>query len=171
MAGGLGTRLAPLTNKRQKCMLDIAGKPCLERVVEHIQSFGINEIIVKVHHKYEEVMEYFGDKVVYYYQRELKDEEDTLKDLAPWLKNDYALIANGDTITNVDIERMVVLSQGGNVKFMDSKVKDKYAGTMILSPGYWSGNDKFMHYQSPENYWFDIGSFTGLLNARRHFQK
>jgi len=62
-AGGLGTRLRPLTNNKQKCMIDINGKPCLERIIDYLNSFGITNIIVKVHFKYEQVMDYFGSKV------------------------------------------------------------------------------------------------------------
>ena len=171
LAGGIGTRLAPLTNKRQKCMIDIVGKPCLERVIEHIQKFGIREIIIKVHHRYEEVMDYFGERVLYYYQKDLKDENETLKNMSKWLQNDYTLVVNGDTITNVDYGNMIEMARGQNVKFMDSKNKDIYAGSMVLSPSYWSGNETFTYYQSPDNYWFDIGSFFGLNKARRFFEK
>lgn len=152
-------------------MLDIAGKPCLERVIDHLQKFGISEIIIKVHHRSEEVMNYFGDKVMFYYQKELKDENETLKDMAHWLRDDYVLVVNGDTISNVDISKMIILAQGGNCKFMDSENKDTYAGTMLLSPSFWQGNDKFQNYYSSDTYWYDIGSWNGLLKARKFFNE
>lgn len=150
-------------------MLDIAGKPCLERVIEHIEQFGKFPIIVKVHHEYQQVMDYFGDRVFYYYQKELKNEDESLNDLARFLVDDYTLVVNGDTLTNVDISQMLALGNSGNVKYMDSKDMDKYAGTMLLSPNYWQGKQQFQKYYAPESYWLDIGSFDGLNRARKFF--
>ena len=175
-AGGLGTRLKPLTNERQKCMLDVGGKPCLSRIIDHLIEFGVTQIIVKVHHKSEEVMNCFGSQVLYHYQKELKEEEESLEELKPFLKDDFCIVVNGDTISDVDLSKMMNLAQNfygkpKNVKFMAKlKSKDVYAGTMILCPSYWTGDKSFVYSYLP-NYWFDIGTFNGLLKAREFFNK
>src|SRR3990167_5872538 len=114
-AGGFGTRLLPLTKNKQKCMIDIAGKPCLERVIEHIENFGIDQIIVKVHYKYEQIVNYFGSRVLYYYQKELKDEEESIKEMSKWLFDDFTFVVNGDTLTDLDINKMFFYTRRGNV--------------------------------------------------------
>lgn len=61
LAGGLGTRLRPLTNDRPKPMVEIAGKPFLEHLVELLKANGIEEIVMLLGYMPEKITEYFGD--------------------------------------------------------------------------------------------------------------
>lgn len=49
LAAGRGTRLGPLTEKRSKAMMPIAGKPMIERVFEMLANGGVDLFIVVVH--------------------------------------------------------------------------------------------------------------------------
>lgn len=169
LCGGYGTRLAPLTNKIPKVMIKLGGIPCLEHIINHLHTFGVNEIILDVHYKHQVIMDYFGDSVLYHYQKELLPEEETIESLGGWLNNEYAVVANGDTITDVSITGMMQLGRGKNIMYMDSKEKDVYAGTKILSPAYWSGDRHFLPYYSTAQ-WCDIGTWTGLRKARERFK-
>lgn len=46
LAAGIGTRLRPLTLDIPKSLIEINGKPILERQIEYLREIGINEIIV-----------------------------------------------------------------------------------------------------------------------------
>ena len=48
LAGGLGTRLRPLTVKIPKPMVEVGGKPFLEHQVEMIVRCGITDIVLSV---------------------------------------------------------------------------------------------------------------------------
>src|SRR5260370_1173776 len=50
LAAGLGTRLRPLTDDRPKALVEIAGRTLLEIALTRLQSFGVTEAIVNVHH-------------------------------------------------------------------------------------------------------------------------
>ncbi|MEO5649197.1 MAG: sugar phosphate nucleotidyltransferase [Ginsengibacter sp.] len=50
LAAGLGTRLKPFTNKHPKALVMVNGKTILQRNIEYLAAFGINDIIVNVHH-------------------------------------------------------------------------------------------------------------------------
>jgi NDP-sugar pyrophosphorylase family protein len=50
LAAGLGTRLKPFTNHHPKALAPVNGKPVLQRNVEFLQRFGIEDVIVNVHH-------------------------------------------------------------------------------------------------------------------------
>ncbi len=50
LAAGLGTRLKPFTNHHPKALAMVNGKSLLQRNIEYLKSFGINEVIVNVHH-------------------------------------------------------------------------------------------------------------------------
>jgi choline kinase len=46
LAAGRGTRLAPLTDDRPKCMVELSGRPLIERQLEAVRSAGINDIVL-----------------------------------------------------------------------------------------------------------------------------
>lgn len=50
MAAGLGTRLRPHTLTTPKPCLPLAGAPILQWVVDHLAHFGIQRVVVNVHH-------------------------------------------------------------------------------------------------------------------------
>jgi dTDP-glucose pyrophosphorylase len=61
MAGGLGTRLAPLTKNIPKPMLPVAGRPILERLVLHLVGSGTRKIFLSVNYLADIVEKHFGD--------------------------------------------------------------------------------------------------------------
>ncbi len=61
MAGGKGTRLRPLTYTCPKPMLDIAGKPMLEIIINQFVDFGFCNFYLSVNYLKEQIIEYFGD--------------------------------------------------------------------------------------------------------------
>jgi dTDP-glucose pyrophosphorylase/predicted transcriptional regulator len=61
MAGGRGTRLAPLTDDIPKPMLPVAGRPILERIVLHLVGSGIRRIFLSVNYLGAVIEDYFGD--------------------------------------------------------------------------------------------------------------
>lgn len=61
LAGGLGTRLRPLTDRIPKPMILVHGKPFLEYQIELLRRHGIGTIVLCVGHLGHMVKEYFGD--------------------------------------------------------------------------------------------------------------
>ena len=61
LAGGLGTRLRPLTEQTPKPMVEVEGRPFLEFIVEHIVAQGFQDILLLIGHLGEHVSEHFGD--------------------------------------------------------------------------------------------------------------
>ena len=49
-SAGLGTRFKPWTDKHPKALAIVNGKSLLQRNIEYLQSFGIKDVIVNVHH-------------------------------------------------------------------------------------------------------------------------
>ena len=50
LAAGLGTRLRPLTDDRPKALVTVAGRTLLELTLSRLRNFGVNEVILNVHH-------------------------------------------------------------------------------------------------------------------------
>jgi histidinol-phosphate phosphatase family protein len=61
LAGGLGTRLRPITDNIPKPMIQFHGKPFLEYLIELLKEQGIDEIVLLLGYLSEKVVEHFGD--------------------------------------------------------------------------------------------------------------
>ncbi len=61
MAGGLGTRLWPLTEHVPKPLLPLHKKPMIQLVIERLRQYGVNEFFVSVNYKREMIEEFLGD--------------------------------------------------------------------------------------------------------------
>jgi len=61
LAGGLGTRLRPLTYNIPKPLLPIKGQPIVEHAIKNMAQQGIKKIILSIGYKSETIQEYFGD--------------------------------------------------------------------------------------------------------------
>lgn len=57
-AAGLGSRLYPLTKHTPKALVDVAGKPLLQHVLDKVIAEGATEIVVNVGHLAEQVIDY-----------------------------------------------------------------------------------------------------------------
>lgn len=61
MAGGLGTRLRPLTDDLPKPMLKIGDKPILELIINRFKSYGYRDFIISINYKGDLIENYFQD--------------------------------------------------------------------------------------------------------------
>jgi dTDP-glucose pyrophosphorylase/CBS domain-containing protein len=61
MAGGLGTRLRPLTEDTPKPLLPVGDKPILETIIEQFNSYGFENFIITVNYKADQIRDYFGN--------------------------------------------------------------------------------------------------------------
>ncbi len=61
MAGGLGTRLRPLTDSAPKPLLPVGDKPLMETIVEGFLEHEFRQFYISVNYKAEMIKEHFGD--------------------------------------------------------------------------------------------------------------
>jgi NDP-sugar pyrophosphorylase family protein len=118
MAAGLGTRLRPLTNDRPKALVEIAGRTLLEITLARLRTFGINEVIINVHHFANKVVDYlrthrdFGMQIVISCEDVLLDTGGGLKKAAwfflerPESSNEPLILHNVDVLSTIDLRRM-----------------------------------------------------------------
>ena len=119
LAAGLGTRLRPLTDKRPKALVEIAGRTLLEITVSRLRAFGVREVIINVHHFADMVVEYlktndsFGMRIEVSREEVLLDTGGGLKKAAWFFLEDSEhaeepfILHNVDVISTIDLRRMV----------------------------------------------------------------
>ena len=61
MAGGQGARLRPLTADTPKPMLQVAGRPLMEQIIERLEQAGIRRVSIATHYQAEKIADHFGD--------------------------------------------------------------------------------------------------------------
>jgi len=61
LAGGLATRLHPITETIPKALIDIEGKPFIFRQLEYLSSQGINRVVICIGHFGEVIQNLVGD--------------------------------------------------------------------------------------------------------------
>ena len=170
LCGGKGTRLRPLTYFVPKPMVKINGVPVVELIYSYLYRFGIRDIFMNVHYKYNNIIRHFADNALFFYESELSGEDGAIQKLInvhPNIAKDYLVVVNGDTLTNLDLTEMYRMSEGKSIQGWD-KV---YTGIKILSPSYLSGKDKEICKYSADFWWCDIGTWDGLKRAKKEYAK
>jgi NDP-sugar pyrophosphorylase family protein len=86
LAAGLGTRLRPLTDTRPKALVEVASRSLLEVTLMRLRAFGINEVIINVHHFADMVVDYLKSKNNFGMRIEISREDNLLLDTGGGLK-------------------------------------------------------------------------------------
>src|SRR3989339_293572 len=108
LAGGLGTRLHPLTINTPKPMVPIANRPLMEYVVELLAKHGIRDITALLFHQPHIIKKYFGDgkyfgvKMSYIEAQEDYGTAGAVKLAAGKFKEPF-LVISADLITDFDL--------------------------------------------------------------------
>lgn len=118
LAAGLGTRLRPLTNDRPKALVEVGGRTLLEITLARLREFGIQEVIVNVHHFADMVVDYlnanknFGMRIEISREDKLLDTGGGLKKAA-WFflensggSDEAFILHNVDVISTIDLRKM-----------------------------------------------------------------
>lgn len=112
MAGGLSTRLRPITNECPKPMLSIGGKPILETIITMLRDIGFKEFYISVNYKAEMITNYFSDGshlgvTIRYLSEEYQSGTAGSLALLPKYNDQPLLIMNGDVLTKVDFKGLI----------------------------------------------------------------
>lgn len=112
MAGGLGSRLRPLTNSTPKPLLEIEHKPILEKIIIDFVRQGFKNFILCVNYKAEMIEDYFKDGSRFNADITYVKEERRLGTAGPLallkgLLDEPFFVMNGDILTNLDFSQMI----------------------------------------------------------------
>ncbi|HSE33996.1 MAG TPA: NDP-sugar synthase [Pyrinomonadaceae bacterium] len=110
LSAGYGTRLWPLTEDRTKPAIPILGKPLVGYVAEYLAQYGVNEIVVNLHHRPESVRAALGDgrafgvKLTYVEEPVILGTSGALDNARDLFVEDTFVVVNGKIITDIDLK-------------------------------------------------------------------
>ncbi len=109
MAGGLGERLRPLTDKTPKPLLKVGDKPIIEHNLDHLRQFGIKNIYLTLRYLGHMIESHCGDgsqkeiTIRYVYENEPLGTIGSVN-LINDFRHENILVMNADLFTNIDLE-------------------------------------------------------------------
>ena len=113
LAGGRGSRLNEFTKDKNKSMIKLFEKPLIEHNLEHSIEAGVNEIIIVVGYKKEEIMKYIGENyhgipVKYVFQKEQRGLVNAIECAKEVIgTSDFFLMLADEIVLKANIREMV----------------------------------------------------------------
>jgi dTDP-glucose pyrophosphorylase/predicted transcriptional regulator len=116
MAGGIGSRLKPLTTSCPKPLLKVGKKPVLETILENFIEQGFRHFYISVNYKAEMIIEHFGDGSRWAVDIRYLHENQRLgtagaAGLLPAKPIEPLLLMNGDILTKINFGQLLDFHQ------------------------------------------------------------
>lgn len=194
IAGGEGTRLAPLTKNKPKTMIEVNGKPIIYWIIRWLKKYGITHVVIGVSYKKEKIYEYmkknknFGLNVNFSEHTINGGTAEGFGFAIRKFVNDKNFIAmNGDELTNMDLNELKKVHKQHNplvtmalspfpcrfsvVKLNSSKLitafeYGKKLKTIPISIGIYVFNRNILKY-IPKNGSIEDFTFVNLVKTRK----
>jgi len=113
MAGGFGTRLRPLTEKKPKPLLNVGSRPILETILSQFIDAGFHNFYISTHYKAEMIRNHFGDgsnwnvRIEYLHEDNPLGTAGSLGLLPDNIPNLPLIMMNGDLLTKVNFQHLL----------------------------------------------------------------
>lgn len=119
MAGGLGTRLRPLTENTPKPLLKVGNRPILETIIKNFASHGFQNITISLNYKGQMIKEYFKDGSDFgvnidYIEENMRLGTAGALSLLKNKPNEPFFVMNGDLLTDVNFSNLLDFHSFGN---------------------------------------------------------
>lgn len=152
LTAGLGTRLRPLTDVRAKAAVPVNGEPLARRTARWLASHGFVDQVYNLHHRPASLTACLGDgsalgvRVRYSWEHPVLGSAGGPRRALPLLLDggaDRFLIANGDTLTDVDLDALLERHRGTGalvtMALIPNPAPEKYGGVRLTPDGFVSG--------------------------------
>lgn len=109
MAGGMGTRLRPVTGDRPKPMAELLGRPMMEHIILLLRRQGFTDICATLKYRAGDIMGYFGDgsrlgvRLQYRVEREALGTAGGVKNCEDFYGDEDFLVISGDAACDFEL--------------------------------------------------------------------
>lgn len=140
MAGGRGTRISSVAADIPKPMIQIEGKPVLEREIECLREQGFTDLILTVSHMADQIIGYFGNGQKFGVNIEYFVEKQPLGNAGALFKmrdkfTEPFLLLNADAVFDIDFNRFVEYhnAKGGLVTLFTHPNSHPYDSAVLIA--------------------------------------
>ncbi len=111
LAGGLGTRLRPLTYRRPKGLVPLFSRSILEHQIHWLKGFGITEVILALYHQAYAIRNFFGEgrrcevKLEYVVEDQPMGTAGALRNAAWRCGGQRMVVLNGDVLADLNLKQ------------------------------------------------------------------
>jgi NDP-sugar pyrophosphorylase family protein len=129
LAAGFGTRLRPFTNTVPKALVPVAGRPLIEYSLLFLQSQGVDEVVINLHHLGEKIRAALGDgsayglRILYSPEDPILETGGGIKKAQPLLEGETFIVLNSDTIIDLDLNAVLAIHR-----------QNQATATLVLRP-------------------------------------
>ena len=133
IAGGMGTRLRPLTYNVPKPIVPLANKPFVYHQIELLKKFGVTEVILNLHYLSDNIKSLFDDgkklgvKIDYSIEKSPLGTAGAVKNAEEYFDKGPMIVFNGDILTDINLEKMLKFHE-------EKKAKATLALTKVEDP-------------------------------------
>jgi mannose-1-phosphate guanylyltransferase len=112
LAGGMSTRLYPLTRQLPKPLVSIAGEPNAAHVLRYFHSFGIKDVAINIHYHADAVRAALGDgsaygvRLAYLHEPRLLGSAGAVKQMEAFFQETFVVVGCDD-LTDFDLNALV----------------------------------------------------------------
>lgn len=123
LAGGKGTRLSSVVKDVPKPMASVNGRPFLEYLLDRLSRYGFERVYLSVGHMADKIQGHFGGSyrslgLIYVHESTPLGTGGGIRKCLAQIQGDHALVLNGDTYADLDLEAMENLRQISGKKIM-----------------------------------------------------
>lgn len=127
LAGGIGTRLKPITDYVPKPLIPINNIPIIEWQIRYLKKHNIDKIIICSGYKAEQIQNYlehknnFDIKILYSIEKTQLGTGGAIKKAAKLVNDKSFLVLNGDIITNINLKK--ILATPNSIALVELRTK------------------------------------------------
>lgn len=145
LAGGLSTRLYPLTKQVPKPLVPVAGVPNAVHLINYLRAYGYDEIAINVHYLSEAIVETLGDgrrfgvRLTYSYEPELLGSAGGVKKLQSFFGDEPFVVVGCDDLTDLPLDRLTAFHKErdavATIGLVECEEVDQYGVVVIDDRG------------------------------------
>jgi NDP-sugar pyrophosphorylase family protein len=143
LAGGLSTRLYPLTKQVPKPLVPVAGVPNAAHLLRYLRAYGFDEVAINVHYLADAIVAALGDgaqfgvRLHYSHEPELLGSAGGVKKVERFFGDEPFLVIGCDEVTDLRLDRLVAFHHErealATIGLVEREEVDQY-GVVVLDP-------------------------------------
>lgn len=144
LAGGLSTRLYPLTRQVPKPLVPVAGEPNAVHLIRYLQSYGITDIAINVHYLADMIVQTLGDgskygvHLEYLYENVLLGSAGAVEQMKYFLGDAPFVVVGCDDLTDIPLDTLLEFHREkqaiATIGLVRREEVDQY-GVVVTEPG------------------------------------